>query len=388
MIPRGKIDIAYTDIFAGIYYCIADFFKVGRDQKKSENKHEFSCLSVRTGFDLVLSALNFPAGSEILVTDINIPDMFNIIATHQLIAVPLRVNRQSLNINVQQLAEAITPNTKAILVTHLFGGIMDMDEIIAIAKNNNLTLIEDCAQAYVGDVYKGNSQSDVVMFSFGLIKANTSVTGAFLRINNDTVYHDVIELSLDYPVQSRIIFLKKLWKVMFMKLLTTKIIYTLFYNICVKKGKDIDQILSGFTRGFPGQNVLQKIRYRPCVPNLNLLARRLKNFKSDAIDKRKKFATDILKDVLADVQIGNLNKRHSYWVLPIQINDPDKLINHLRSNGFDATQKASSLIKLASGMIDKNDLLLDNLVYLPMYVNMKNSDRVKLAGLLKDSIML
>lgn len=383
MIPRGKIDITYTDIFAGIYYCFVDFFKIKRNNKKSENKHEFSCLSVRTGFDLVLSALKFPTGSEILVADINIPDMFNIISAHQLRAVPLPVNKHTLNITPQQVAAAITPNTRALLVTHLFGGIMDVDEIAVIAKKNNLVLMEDCAQAYVGDAYKGNGLTDVVMFSFGLIKTNTSVTGALLQINDDAVYHDVVELSRHFPVQSKIIFFKKLWKVVLMKLLTTKVVYTLFYNICIKNGKDFDQVLSGFTRGFPGQDILQKIRYRPCVPNLNLLARRSKNFKSAAIDKRKNLAADILKEAPADMQIGALNKRHSYWVLPIQTTDPDKLINHLRSNGFDATQKASSLIKLPSGRIDNNDLLLDNLVYLPMYLNMKSSDRVKLAGLLK-----
>src|SRR4051812_32284088 len=120
MIPRGKIDITCTDILAGIYYCIADFFKIKQNSENSENKNKFNCLSVRTGFDLVLSALNFPAGSEILVTDINIPDMFNIIAAHQLTAVPLSVNQYTLNVTPQQVAAAITPNTKAILVTHLF----------------------------------------------------------------------------------------------------------------------------------------------------------------------------------------------------------------------------------------------------------------------------
>jgi perosamine synthetase len=382
MLPRGKIDITCTDIFAGIYYCITDFFEIKKDNKNAEIEHQFSCLSVRTGFDLVLSALDFPAGSEILVTDINIPDMFNIIAAHQLTAVPLPVNRYTLNVTPQQGATAITPNTKAILVTHLFGGIMDTDEIAAIAKNNNLVLIEDCAQAYVGDTYRGNNLADVVMFSFGLIKTNTSVSGALLQINDDRLYHSIVKLSSNFPVQPRSVFFKKLWKVVLMKLLTTKAVYTLFYNRCVKNGKDFDQVLSGFTRGFPGQNILQKIRFRPCVPNLNLLAKRAKNFKYAAIDKRKKLAADILNNVPATMQIGALNKRHSYWVLPIQTSDPNKLINHLRANGFDATQKASSLVKLSAGQVAENDLLLDDLVYLPMYVNMKNKDRVKLANLL------
>jgi perosamine synthetase len=384
MIPRGKIDITCADILAGIYYCIADFFKIKQNSENSENKHEFSCLSVRTGFDLLLSALSLPAGSEILVTDINIPDMFNIIAAHQLTAVPLPLNRHTLNVTPQQVTAAITSNTKAILVTHLFGGIMEIDEIAAIAKKNSLVLIEDCAQAYVGDVYKGNNLADVVMFSFGLIKTHTSVSGALLQINGDTLYHNIVERNRHFPVQRKGLFFKKLCKVGLMKILTTKAVYTLFYNSCVKSGKDFDQVLSGFTRGFPGEDILQKIRFRPCAPNLNLLAKRTKNFDPAVIDQRKKLAADILKVVPATMQIGALNKRHSYWVLPIQTNAPDKLIAHLRVNGFDATQKASSLVKLSSGQVADTDLLLDKLVYLPVYVDMKSSDRVKLANLLKE----
>ncbi|KGA42900.1 aminotransferase [Pectobacterium odoriferum] len=54
----------------------------------------------------------------------------------------------SYNLSPNAIESAITPNTKAILPVHLYGGINPMDEIIAIAKEHNLLVLEDCAQAH------------------------------------------------------------------------------------------------------------------------------------------------------------------------------------------------------------------------------------------------
>src|SRR5476651_614042 len=164
MIPRGILDIPYTDVFRGLYYCFLDFFKIKEVYNPPTNEGEVICLSVRSGFDVLLSALDLPIGSEIIVTGINIPDMFAIITAHQLVAVPLPVNKNTLSISPQRLKDAVTPNTKAILITHLFGVITDLDEIAVIAKEYSLMMIEDRAQAFAGPVLSGNILSDVVMF--------------------------------------------------------------------------------------------------------------------------------------------------------------------------------------------------------------------------------
>jgi len=72
--------------------------------------------------------------------------------------------------------------------------------------------------------------------------------------------------------------------------------------------------------------------------------------------------------------------------MPVETHDPDGLIRHLRSNGFDASQKASSLIRLGKpGAVSHSDeLALHNLVYLPVYPAMSRKDRHKLTQLLVD----
>jgi len=384
MIPRGKLHISNSELFTGILYCFTERLPSQKTDFDYKNSHMLTCLSVRTAFDLVLTSLNFPPGSEILVTDINIPDMFNIMAAHDLVPIPLPVNKNTLSISPEQLESAITSTTKAILITHLFGAIMETDDVNVIARKHNLLVLEDCAQAYAGNVYQGHPATDVTMFSFGLIKTNTAVRGAVVKINDPTLYADVLYRNEQYAKQRTRDFLNKLLKVLVIKLLTARIVYTGFYKLINAIGKDFEQVLAGFTKGFPGDQMLRQIRYRPSLANRKLLQKKIRSFKQDDIDARIQFANDILQNIPDHYKIGTLTKRHTHWVLPVETQDPNGLINYLRINGFDASQKASSLIKqTASDYIPaQDDLILDNLVYLPVYPAMSAKDRNRLTQLL------
>lgn len=379
MIPRGQLDISYRDLLAGLKYCLLN----SPGAAVSSSLHESFYLSVRTGFHLTLKALNLPAGSEIIVTDINIPDMFTIIAAHGLKAVPVPVDKYTLGIAVRDVEDAITPRTRALLVTHLFGGIISMDDLIDLAQQRGLLVFEDCAQAYAGNRYHGHPLTDVVMFSFGLIKTNTTVSGAQLIINNPELRQKAIVLNSNLPIQPTRIFRKKLLKALLIKLLTERPVYTAFYHLIKLTGRDFDEVLSGFTRGFPGADLLQKISYSPCPANLKLLTKKINGFDETALDKRRKLVADVMQGSPESIKIGINNHQHTYWVWPVASNNPHGLIKLLREKGFDATQKASSLIKEGSGQPPAiNDLALDDLVYLPVYVKMSAKQRDKLSKLL------
>lgn len=416
MIPRGKLDIPFSDIFAGIRYCLSGFFFSKQDDRYADRScingtdqhaeyssisgaNQLMTLSVRTSLDLTLRALDFPPGTEILVSDINIPDMFNIIAAHQLRAVPLPLNKYTLEIDAEQAVAAITPATKAILIAHLFGGITELNGIQEIARENGLILIEDCAQAFQGASYNGHPGSDVLMFSFGMIKTNTAITGAILQVNNSELYKKIDLLNEGLPKQEINLYFKKLLKDLFISLLSSRIVYTLFYKMIRARGKDFDQVLSSFTRGFPGSDPLKKIRYRPCEPNKRLLERRLKAFKIADLLLRTKLSANLMEPLPAEIQIGHLNPKNTSWVIPIQCQHPEGMIRHLRENGYDATSKASSLVRLSNltaaaegaaasvDVVEKNEeLSLTQLVYLPMDTSMSLRERVQLAALIKEKL--
>lgn len=117
------------------------------------------CVGVANGTDaiwLALLAHGIGAGDEV----ITIPMTF--MATAEAITyagakpVFVDINDQTYTMDVEQVAAAITPRTKAIIPVHLFGQCADMDPILALAQQHGLIVIEDGAQSQ-GATYKGRS---------------------------------------------------------------------------------------------------------------------------------------------------------------------------------------------------------------------------------------
>jgi len=382
MIPRGQIDINIPEIFRGIGYCLADLSGMAKPLNNADkNGHWFMCLSVRTGFGLLLTALDLPPGSEIILSNISIPGMFTIIEAHQLVAIPVSVNKHTLHISEEEIEKSLSTKTKAILITHLFGAIADMEGIIELAKKHNLLVIEDGAQAYAGDNYNGHPKTDVIMQSFGMIKTNTAIQGAVMSFNNTDLLNKVIQLNSQLPKQDVSVYLKKLIKAFFIRLMTNRWVYTLFNFLIRIQKKDIDTVLSGFTKGFPGKDILSKIRYKASNPLVRLLKWKLEHYNASKIKERGIYAKNILSNIPRHMAIGYQNPHNSYWVLPIETDQPEELITYLRKKGFDATSKASSLVSLSyTGKISSEHLTLEKLVYLPMYPGMsykKQSELIK-----------
>jgi dTDP-4-amino-4,6-dideoxygalactose transaminase len=109
------------------------------------------CVGLANGLDaleLGLLVFDFPPNSEILVpSNTYIATILAIInAGH--IPVLIEPDIVTYNIDYRLIEEKISPRTKAIMVVHLYGQIAQMDEIVSIAKQYNLEIIEDCAQAH------------------------------------------------------------------------------------------------------------------------------------------------------------------------------------------------------------------------------------------------
>ncbi len=388
MIARGRLDIRFTELFKAALYCIGSACSFKKEQPQFP-EGQLPCLSVRTGLYLVLEALNLEPGDEILVADINIPDMFAIIAAYHLKVVPLPIDKNTLGISAGQIEATITPKTKLLLITHLFGAVMDTEALLNMAKLHNLIVIEDCAQAYDG-VYEGNLKSDVVLFSFGLIKTNTALSGAILHIRNEQLLAAVKILNNRLPVQKGDRYFKKIINATLIKILTARWPFTIAYWLCKQSGKDFDALITGFTRGFPGTDVMEKIKYRPCYANLCMLQHKLSDFNQSHIHKRKILVNELLLNVDLLNIVGAANLRHTNWVIPIVAANPSLLIDKLREKGFDATSKASSLVKIGFPSLSlktSNELTLQNLVYLPMDMKMSKKEVKQLNQLLLDNLL-
>lgn len=120
-------------------------------EKNHRSEHDYlPLLCVRTGFDLFLRANRFPAGSEILMSAINIPSMITLVQYHRIKVIPCDIDRQTFNVNIAQVRSLITSKTVAILYAHIYGRCVDMTELVDLAYEKKIYFIEDCAESFAG----------------------------------------------------------------------------------------------------------------------------------------------------------------------------------------------------------------------------------------------
>ncbi len=133
-----------------------------------ETSHGVALSNGTDALYLAMKALGIGHGDEV----ITVPNTF--IATSEAITRTgasirfIDIDRDTMNMNVEQIERAITPKTKAIVPVHLYGQPADMDAINHLAKQRGLFVIEDAAQAH-GGRYRGKrvgSLGDIACFSF------------------------------------------------------------------------------------------------------------------------------------------------------------------------------------------------------------------------------
>lgn len=146
---------------------------------------------VGSGLDaltIALKALDLPEGSEVIVPSNTFVATLISIANNRLIPVLAEPNVHTYNIDPHNIKSVLTDKTKAIIPVHLYGKPCNMDPIMQIAKENDLKVIEDCAQAH-GASYKGQNIGtfgDMAAFSFYPTKNLGALgDGGAITTNND-----------------------------------------------------------------------------------------------------------------------------------------------------------------------------------------------------------
>ena len=378
MWARKRIDISTVELLAASLACF-------RCQSSSQSKTQieasfaspdsddlsFVCtLSVRSGFDLLLKSLSWAPGSEILFSGLTIGDMPKIATAHGLIPVGTRVEPESLSSTLSELSSKITPQTKAIVIAHLMGGRCNLSGIAELCRWHGLMLIEDCAQCFVGKAYVGSPLADVSMFSFGVIKTNTCLGGGVLTVRNQNLAAEMVTNQRQWPVQSRLAYLKRIAKYSFVKLLSTYPIASLIKSGCMIRGSDHDQLASGLAKSFPGDRLLAKIRRQPSDALLSLMATRLQRFDDQTICRRttrSNLLTQAIRKLNPDlVPVGHELICNSHWVYAIQVSNARELTETLWQHGFDATSRSSLVAVAANEEETANTQLLEQIVFLPI----------------------
>ncbi len=150
-------------------------------------------ISVANGtvaIQLALEACGIGWGDEVIVPGLTWQATAAAVLDVNATPILVDVTEDTWCIDPARIVEAITPRTKAIIPVHLYGSFVDMDALMAIARDRGLKVIEDCAHKHGGQWQdkRAGSIGDIGCFSFQLSKLMTAGEGGALTTNDPELY--------------------------------------------------------------------------------------------------------------------------------------------------------------------------------------------------------
>ncbi len=399
MWSRKRFDIDYGDLIYGLGAALT----VGNSQRQGLQKEledwwisdsqgeAVACLSVRSGWDLLLQALQLPPGSEVAMSALTIPDMVTIVRHHGLVPVPIDLDPRTMAPDPVSLDRVTGPRTRVMIIAHLFGGRVDLGPILAARDRVGAILVEDCAQAFTPG-FRGHPDADVSCFSFGNIKFATALGGALLRVRDPQLGNSLRQIQSSYPVQDSRNYTSRLLKYLGLKILSSRAGFTALIGGCRRLGIDYDRLLNQSVKGFPKDELIWRLRHQPCAPLLALLRRRLQGYTEERLAAQTHRGQRLIQALQNDcphIQVpGVAALPHVHWVVPILAQDPELAIATLAYAGFDSTQGNSMTV------VDPPEThpecephntreMFQHLLYLPCYPAMDETALVSMAQALR-----
>lgn len=196
MIPISKPDIGAEEKAAVFEVMDSGMIAMGPRTAQFEEafaemcgvKHAVAVASGTTALHSALLANGVGPGDEVITTP------FTFIATIDAIMyvgarpVFVDIDEETFNMDLDQVEAVITPRTKAILPVHLYGYMLDMDRLQALADQHGLKIIEDACQAVMA-TYKGKRAGSfgTGAFSFYATKNMMCGEGGMITTNDDTI---------------------------------------------------------------------------------------------------------------------------------------------------------------------------------------------------------
>jgi len=339
MYARLRFDIRWNEIARAALLCLRSDRQVELPLAAKSMREATPTLSVRSAFDLLLSALKLPLGSEVIFSEITVPHMLRIAEEHGLVPVSLPVDPRTLHVDTGEVVARITDRTRMIVVAHLFGARTPLEPISQIARSRGVLLVEDAAQALVSGHPARDPVADVSLYSFGPIKTATAMGGGIALVEEPLVRERMSEIAAQWPRQSRWDYLARIAKIGFLKLLSNRRLLATLVTAVSAFGGDADQFVGGSARGFAERELFTHLRRRPCAALEAMIAWRLADFETAKIEERTARGGNLAARIApASLVASSGNSAPTYWVFPVVCQDPEHVVTQLRTAGFDASQ--------------------------------------------------
>jgi len=164
--------------------------------KYSKAKYAVAVSNCTAALHLSLMALGIKKDDEVIIPDLTFVADANAILACNAKPVIVDINKENFFLSISNIKKNITKKTKAIIPVHIYGQVCNIEEILDVAKDNNLKVIEDCAHA-VGTFHKSKhvgTLGNAGCFSFYPTKNITTAEGGMVITNSEKIAEKVRQL--------------------------------------------------------------------------------------------------------------------------------------------------------------------------------------------------
>ena len=379
--PRHYLDISTRDL---ILSASGGFSGDAREEIQSAQQdigpNAMVTLSVRSAWDLALSAFDFPEGSEIIMSAVTIPDMQRIAEAHGLVVIPVDLDPDTMAPRIDVYRRAFSDRTRLVMLAHLLGGSFEVSPYAAIAELHGVPVIEDRAQAFIGPQDWGSRRTTMSLYSFGSIKTSTALGGAVAIVRDSTLRDKMLEIQSRWPFQNDVTFARKARKYLAVQGFKSPQFYAAIANVAARGERGLDGFISRTVKGFRASStddLLELLRQRPSGAQVSLLRKRLDEFDEKRLSARAERGELLMRELALVCDLPGSEQIHrTHWLVAITVRDPRGLIARLRAAGFDATQGASTIGPLDAPEHRREfqpagiQAVMENSVFIPAYPEM------------------
>ena len=164
--------------------------------KYSKAKYAIAVSNCTAALHLSLMALGIKENDEVIIPDLTFVADANAVLACNAKPVVADINKENFFLSISNVKKNITKKTKAIIPVHIYGQVCNIDEILDLAKDNNLKVVEDCAHA-VGTFHKSKhvgTLGNTGCFSFYPTKNITTAEGGMVTTNSKEIAEKVRQL--------------------------------------------------------------------------------------------------------------------------------------------------------------------------------------------------
>lgn len=355
-------------------------------------KYAVAVSSGRWGLCLILKALGIKEDDEVILPAITHPGIPFVVRETGAKPIFVDISEDSPNINIDQVASKINNKTKAIIGTHLFGIPCDIENIIGIANDRDISVIEDCAHGIGIEVNKKQvgSFGKAAFFSFETTKLINTLGGGIITTDDFNLYTHIKQMINSYRFPSRLEILKKILRFCVHKAYTNRLSFSItmlpLIRLFESFNMDIIQIYKK-RRKIRLHNL--KIRFISLQAILGLKQLALIEENINKITENTKFLKERIKSFKVSYIKTAPNKKDVQYLFTLFIDNKDIFRKFLLKSRIDCEKNILEICPKLFGYTERFDnaeRFTKNALQISINAKLNRRDIIYIAGIINKNI--